>query len=68
MKCGLRKLVSRKCWQLTGPDVGDGVTEPESKPYCLSGKYVRSVSSSENKDIYSVFNSGQFYQTLSNIK
>lgn len=38
-------FVSSKCWQLTGPDVGDGVTEPESKPTiaCQGNKSGQSV-------------------------
>lgn len=32
MKCSLKKLVSRKGRQLTGPDVGGGVIELESNP------------------------------------
>lgn len=31
VQCSLRKFISRTCWQLTGPDVGDGVTQLESK-------------------------------------
>lgn len=31
-KYSVRKLVPRRCWQLTGPDVGDGVAELEAKP------------------------------------
>lgn len=32
VKCSLREHASRKCWQWTGPDFGDGVTEMEPSP------------------------------------
>ena len=61
-KSSLKKVVSREGRPLTGPDVGAGVTELDSSPtVACTGKYIRSVCTSENKDIYLVYLKKYFY-------